>query len=784
MTEPQIRGAGLLLLFAFMAIMIAGLLSSAGLLGSISDGETPFAPTGVDSVEPSTREIVVQPGWRLEQIANAVDQAGMSGRLFLALTRSPEALARIASDDVRPQSLEGYILPGVYELPAGLGEEQILDLMLDRFEEEVAPFVLSRSTALGFSLHEILTLASIVEKETIRYADSPVIAGVYYNRLSGGIRLEADPTVAYAIDSAELTYREWDSYWERALLVDDLTFPSSYNTYLHEGLPPGPIGSTSTEALRATLFPAQSDYLYFVARGSGSHAFSRTFEEHVSNLDQRLAPESPLQALVEKVMEPVDGHVGVVVRNLETGESAVINAHDLFTSASLYKLPVMGAAFDLRKDGRMAFDQRLEFSADVWSRDSEEARTRLGNSPLIADAAEQMIVISSNAAGEALLDTIGRAQVEAFARAHGMNDTWLTTHRLLTTPADVALFFEKLAGGDLVDEDTSAEMLDILLRQEIDDRLPANLPEGVAVAHKTGSLNYASHDAGILYTSGGPVVIVAMTEYAANGGEATAAISKLGELVYEYFESYLPAASRLDPDDLGACAGGHATSPGNGRLSGRSIVIDPGHGGDAKGATYRFDDGLILQEKDITLDISLRLKDVLIEEGAIVYMTRCTDVNLGLMERAAFANMADPDLFVSIHVNGSEDPERNGTEVYYFSQADQEFGNYMLGSFTVPGLWEALSAGSPLPNRGVLRQEFDVLVYSMVPSILTESLYLTNEGEAIALRDTSGNEESRRQQIVDGHFQGILNYFSEDTGTPSLARSWLPGREDQSAEPH
>ena len=759
MKEDQIRGAGIVLLSAFAALTIAGLLWSSQRLGDERQRDN-----AIDSLESAgtqvgeTRQVFVQPGWRLEQIARALDEAGASGERFMELTVSPQMLSRIASDDFMPSSLEGYIPPGLYELPPDLSEDKITLIMLDRFYEEVAPLLLD-GLEPGLSLHEAVTLASIVEREVVRYSDAPLVASVYFNRLLQGIRLQADPTVAYAVDGAEISAEDVDSYWVRELRDEDLAFRSAYNTYLHEGLPPGPIGSPSSEAISAVISPAKTDYLYFVGRDSGSIAFARTLEEHESNIERNLAPPGALQRLVERIMEPVEGHVGVVVRLLGSEESAVIDADDLFTSASLYKLPVMAAAFDLRNRDQMAFDERLAIPSDAWGRDREEAKARLGDNPTIAEAVEQMIVISSNAAGETLLDRVGRGRVEEFARSNGMNDTWLTTKRLLTTPSDVGLFFEKLAKGDLVSDDASAEMLDILLRQEIGDRLPANLPDGVAVAHKTGSLNYVRHDAGILYTSLGPVVIVVMTEDVANGNAATAAISKLGELVFEYFESYVPAAAGLVPSDIAGCdvEGGSAAA---GPLEGKVIVLDAAHGGDEPGALYEFADGSFLQESDVALDVALRLRDLLVEDGAVVHMTRCTDVNLGLMERAALANSLDADLFISMHLNGSEDQERDGMEVYYFSEADHMLANYLLGSFTVPALWDALSTELPVPNRGAVRKEFDVLLYTSAPSIVTESVYLTNRQEAIALRDDSSNGNSRREQIANGHFEGILNYFA------------------------
>jgi len=145
-------------------------------------------------------------------------------------------------------------------------------------------------------------------------------------------------------------------------------------------------------------------------------------------------------------------------------------------------------------------------------------------------------------------------------------------------------------------------------------------------------------------------------------------------------------------------------------------------------------------------------------------MTRCRDLFLPLLSRAAFSNSLAVDLFVSIHLNGAEDPGRDGTEVYYFSREGNILANYLLGFFALPGLWDTLNASLPLPNGMVREQDFDVqefeaFVFSRVPSALTKSVYLTNPSEASALREAEGKDASRRQGIAQGHLVGILNYF-------------------------
>jgi UPF0755 protein len=122
---------------------------------------------------------------------------------------------------------------------------------------------------LGMDEKEIITLASIIEGEAIYDRERPVISGVYHNRLNIGMRLQADPTIQYIIEGSP-----------RRLLNKDLKIKSPYNTYLNEGLPPGPINNPGIESIKAALYPVETDYLYFVAKGDGYHTFSRTKEEH------------------------------------------------------------------------------------------------------------------------------------------------------------------------------------------------------------------------------------------------------------------------------------------------------------------------------------------------------------------------------------------------------------------------------------------------------------------------------------------------------------------------
>ena len=166
------------------------------------------------------------------------------------------------------KSLEGYLFPDTYYIAAQMKAQDIIDMMLNRFEEVVVP-VWRSSRTKKYSLHQILTLASIVEKEAETDSERPIIASVFYNRLESGMALRADPTVKYAIPNPT-----------KKVTYSDLKYPSPYNTYLNKGLPPGPICNPGLKSILAAIHPAKTDYIYFVSNGDGTHTFSVNWEGH------------------------------------------------------------------------------------------------------------------------------------------------------------------------------------------------------------------------------------------------------------------------------------------------------------------------------------------------------------------------------------------------------------------------------------------------------------------------------------------------------------------------
>ena len=223
--------------------------------------------------------LVIPEGWRLEQIGEELVRKKLSTQEeWDAAISAPPASPALRS---KPTSvdLEGYIYPGSYAFAEANAGAELVRAGLRNLERELTPELTSGMSAQGLTIHEGLTVASIVEREAQVPDERAVIASVYLNRLKVGMRLQADPTTQYAVGTS-------DAWWKSGLTKSDLGDPSPYNTYVHEGLPPGPICSPGIAAIRAVARPARTEYLYFVARGDGSHAFAATYAEHEANIQR------------------------------------------------------------------------------------------------------------------------------------------------------------------------------------------------------------------------------------------------------------------------------------------------------------------------------------------------------------------------------------------------------------------------------------------------------------------------------------------------------------------
>ncbi len=213
--------------------------------------------------------LTIPEGYNIREIAMAVERAGVSpAKAIMAVSTDPAFLRRFG---IRAKNAEGYLFPETYHFPRNSPPGKILGRMAGTFRERFTAAMVRRAEALHLAIHQVVTLASIIERESAVNAEKPLISAVFHNRLRRRMRLQADPTVLYALNRTA-----------GPLTKEDLKVASPYNTYRIKGLPPGPIANPGLASLRAALNPAPVDYLYFVARGDGGHDFSRTLKDHVA----------------------------------------------------------------------------------------------------------------------------------------------------------------------------------------------------------------------------------------------------------------------------------------------------------------------------------------------------------------------------------------------------------------------------------------------------------------------------------------------------------------------
>lgn len=223
-----------------------------------------------------TRAVTFREGLTMWEMAGVFAAGGLGTRdEFLAETRDVSRISAIAPE---ASSLEGYLFPDTYRMPRAAGAKGTVDAMVEGFLRAFDPDLRAAAAARGMSLHEVVTLASLVEKETAAPDERPMVSAVYQNRLRIRMGLQCDPTVIYALLLA--------GRWNGNLTRENLRIDSPYNTYRHAGLPPGPIAAPGRASLEAAVKPAAVPYLYFVSRNDGTHAFATTLAEHNRNVQQ------------------------------------------------------------------------------------------------------------------------------------------------------------------------------------------------------------------------------------------------------------------------------------------------------------------------------------------------------------------------------------------------------------------------------------------------------------------------------------------------------------------
>jgi UPF0755 protein len=213
------------------------------------------------------RKFTIPEGYTIPQIAKVISDAGLGKREdLMALASQKDFLKEL---NMQADSLEGYLFPDTYFFPGNTPGKEIFRTMFRRFRSVFRPEWEERAKELGFTVHEIVTLAAIIEKESGNAKERPLIASVFHNRLKRKMRLQSDPTVIYGIAD-----------FDGNLTRKHLNTHTPYNTYRISGLPPGPIACPGEDSLKAALWPAESRYLYFVSKGDGSHEFTTNLKDH------------------------------------------------------------------------------------------------------------------------------------------------------------------------------------------------------------------------------------------------------------------------------------------------------------------------------------------------------------------------------------------------------------------------------------------------------------------------------------------------------------------------
>jgi UPF0755 protein len=222
------------------------------------------------------RPITFPEGLTIKQMAALYESKGLGeAAAFVAAAKNTALVSAIDPD---AKDLEGYLFPDTYALPRRATAEQLVARMVASFQKALAPETIATASGRGLTVRQLVTLASIVEKETGNTSERPLVAAVYSNRLRIGMGLQCDPTVIYALERA--------GRYDGNLSREDLQFDSPYNTYKYAGLPPGPIASPGRASLEAAANPPDAPYLYFVSKNDGSHAFASTLDEHNRNVHE------------------------------------------------------------------------------------------------------------------------------------------------------------------------------------------------------------------------------------------------------------------------------------------------------------------------------------------------------------------------------------------------------------------------------------------------------------------------------------------------------------------
>lgn len=281
----------------------------------------------------------------------------------------------------------------------------------------------------------------------------------------------------------------------------------------------------------------------------GLRAIAKSFYDGTDKITSPATPthapkaSSGLKSVVEEALAGTKGTYGIVIKNIKTGETYSVNEERPYEAASLYKLWVMTTAYNQIQQGKLKeidqMTQDVKVLNDKFDIASEAAELAEGQVTFtVSQALEQMITISHNYAALILTEKVRLANVSSFLKENGFNDSTVGTNggRPMTTPQDLALFFEKLYKRELVNPEYTGKMLNLLKNQKLNNKIPKYLPAETTIAHKTGELGFFTHDAGIVYGTNGDYIIVVLSESTSPKG-AVERIAEVSQAVYNYFEN-------------------------------------------------------------------------------------------------------------------------------------------------------------------------------------------------------------------------------------------------------
>lgn len=215
-------------------------------------------------------QVVFPEGHTIQKAAEILDNAGLVNKYdFLRLATDPDYVRGLG---LNADTLEGYLFPATYYFPKGISADGIIRRLVSKYKEVMNSDLKARAAQLGMSEHQVVTLASLIEREAMIDSERQLISAVFHNRLKRGMPLQCDPTVIYALQKKGV--------WNGNIKRSDLRMKDPYNTYIHPGLPPGPIANPGKPSIIAALYPADVDYIFFVSRGDGTHFFSTNLADH------------------------------------------------------------------------------------------------------------------------------------------------------------------------------------------------------------------------------------------------------------------------------------------------------------------------------------------------------------------------------------------------------------------------------------------------------------------------------------------------------------------------